>query len=184
MRLFIGIRLNEKSNYYYKNLATIIETHCQKGKFYNLKNYHLTIEFIGTVEDDKLLKLRLSCQNVVKRFDSFKVATGNLRSFDKKNKKILWFDLEKGKEKIQELHKELSKELNLMGIEASKELVPHLTIARGVILESESVDDISDKLEYNNYESIIEELIIFESKRIDDVLRYIPIETFKFEEVD
>lgn len=182
MRVFIGIKLSQFSNLYYKELSDEIKKYCSKGKFHNLDNYHMTLYFIGNVDEDKLVQIKNICEEVSKNIKKFSVSTGILNSFDKKNRKILWFGLSYGSLEIQNLYKLLRDEFKKHGFEIDECFIPHLTIGRNVLLDNIDLAEISDRLNYREYKSEISELILFESKRVSDVLIYDPISKFEFKD--
>jgi len=119
MRLFVAVDFPESCNLFLKKVQEGIKLPL---KF--TKDFHLTLLFIGEVEDDASVIESLRKVN----FSEFELKFGKYGVFPNlKKPRVLWLGFEESKE-ILELQKSISK--GLPGIKEDYPYSPHLTIAR------------------------------------------------------
>ena len=94
-------------------------------------NWHLTLAFIGHLEEDKAQELKALIKNYLWG-KSFKLSIKNFGGFPSLDQaKIIWLGIERGKDDITRLALELRSQLDNLGIKYDdKDFVPHLTLAR------------------------------------------------------
>jgi len=94
-------------------------------------NWHLTLAFVGHIDQDKALELKALIKNYLWG-KSFKVSIRNFGAFPSLDQaKVIWLGVDKGKNEITKLAHELRKQLDHLDISYDdKEFVPHLTLAR------------------------------------------------------
>ena len=120
MRCFIAIDLE---NDYFKELQSQIKD--VKGTF--PKSFHLTLKFLGEVEENKADKIKELLRNI--RFGQFKIYSSNIGFFPNENYiRVVWVGLEP-RDRIIELQKKIDNEL-LKLFPKEKKFEPHITLAR------------------------------------------------------
>jgi 2'-5' RNA ligase len=131
MRLFFSIDLPEKLK------KEIIEF--AKSKFnneiwrwINLDNIHLTISFLGEIEEKNLSEI-LELENIFQKKKKFEIEFEKIiyGPENKKEKRMIWVKI-KENENLKEIKEDIEKELNKkieFEIEKRK-FTPHLTLAR------------------------------------------------------
>ncbi len=94
-------------------------------------NWHITLAFIGNLDDDKRDEL-IELLKVYQWGDSFKASVRHFGAFPSfEQSKILWMGLHKGKEKIEAMAEQLRSRLDEMNITYdNKPFIPHITVAR------------------------------------------------------
>jgi len=93
------------------------------GKFTEPETLHLTLKFLGEIEEGKVEELKKELTKIKLR--KFKVSLGELGMF---NDRILWIKLN-GKE-IWELQKQIDNLLESLGFVKEERFMSHITIAR------------------------------------------------------
>jgi len=92
------------------------------------KNLHITLIFFGWITEKQIAQIQREIEGTVKDFPSFEVTVGNL-SFHQNHP--IWFEIEKGNEKLNQIYQLLKKKLSTKGSTAEKRAFhPHLTIGR------------------------------------------------------
>lgn len=129
MRCFISIEFPEhvRSEIFHV-FEKLKNSGCCSGNFVEKNNLHLTLTFLGDIEEEKM--------EIVKRvlskidFRKFPIETGNLGFFPNEDYvKILWVDVISPE--IFALREEIENSLKKEGFEFKKmDFVPHLTVAR------------------------------------------------------
>jgi RNA 2',3'-cyclic 3'-phosphodiesterase len=126
MRCFISLELSKEGIEEVKRIQELLrKRNLFTGKFTELENLHLTIKFLGEIDDRRLgeVKKRL----VGLRFHRFSVSLGEIGVFNKKFPRIVWVKL-LGKE-IFELQKFIDEKLDGL-FRLEERFMGHVTIAR------------------------------------------------------
>lgn len=135
MRCFIAIDVSEQFYDYFKELQNNLKTNI-KATF--TKTFHLTLKFLGEIEENKVEKVKDSLKNI--KFEPFKVSLSNLGVFPNENYiRVIWIGLEP-KDKIIEFQQKIDNELISLKFKKEKKFHPHITLAR--------VKHIEDKKEF------------------------------------
>ena len=128
-RLFIAIELPEELK---KNLRKVQKRLKDlKAKWVKASHMHLTLAFLGEVEELREPEISEICQKIAIKYKSFEICLFDLSSFPKKEyAHTIWAKIKKS-DQLLRLQKELSRELgqNKFIIE-KRPYVPHLTVAR------------------------------------------------------
>jgi len=129
MRLFIGIEVSNIPKVY-----EILESLRRTGadiKLVEHNNLHITLVFIGEIEDSKLRLVKEALHEV--RFNSFKIKLNGVGAFPSINRpKVVWIGITEGFQMLKDIRNSLVKGLRARGIrpEDEKEFVAHLTLGR------------------------------------------------------
>jgi 2'-5' RNA ligase len=144
---------------------------------YTLKeNIHVTVEFIGDVDDTTLTELKTILHSF--SYHKFSLEPLKLDYFNKGNKQILFLGL-KGDEPLLECNKLLRSYLRNCNISfQDKPYISHITLARNVqdVKELEKINMVNQ-----NSKFLITKLSLMESLRIDDKLVYRELDYQLFE---
>lgn len=94
--------------------------------------WHLTLKFLGEVEDELVPAVMDLAAEVASRRMAFEVSLKHTGVFPNKDRpRVLWVGLDAGRDQLAELALELDEGLDGLGFEAeSRKHEPHLTIAR------------------------------------------------------
>jgi RNA 2',3'-cyclic 3'-phosphodiesterase len=129
-------------------------------------NYHLTLKFLGTVEEAQIGPVTAALERVLHPFPRFTINAKGLGVFpDAKRPRILWVGLE-GKELV-DLALRVETALDPLGFAAEKrEPKPHLTIGRWRHFDGSSKKLAADLESWKNHEfgaSTVAEVVFFQS---------------------
>jgi 2'-5' RNA ligase len=124
MRLFIAFGVSEEVKNYLLELQLLLP----KNSELNLvKEFHLTLKFLGDVDEDKVDKIKAALANV--DFTKFTAKTSSLGIFpDEKLIRVVWIGLEP-KDTIIALQQEIESDLSDLFPKDAR-FRPHLTLAR------------------------------------------------------
>jgi 2'-5' RNA ligase len=128
MRLFIGIPL--------ENEAQEALTSCYKefkdAKTVKKENLHVTLQFMGDMEDDQIEPLKKAIDAACEGLGVFEITVTRISAFPTpRNAKVIWANVERGAGAVKILFKNLEKSLDGFKYEKEKRaFIPHITIAR------------------------------------------------------
>lgn len=130
MRLFICIDLGKDQLDIVEMLKKRLEGESIKGRFAKPEHMHLTLNFLGEIEDEKLRDVIEAMDRVY--FSGFDIHMSGLGWFHKRSGKIYWVGLERSEE-LFGLQEDLHKALLDRGFNLEKRgYTPHITLGRAV----------------------------------------------------
>lgn len=123
MRTFIAIDTPKELKDFFLDLQKKINI---EVKINFTKEFHLTLKFLGEIDEEKLEEVKLVLKKV--KFESFKVNTSNLGVFPTESYiRVVWIGLES--EKINELQKQIDEKLSNL-FPKDNRFHPHITLGR------------------------------------------------------
>lgn len=167
MRIFYAIEVSrdtkEKIDFYAQEIYSDIKL----GMRTDLDNYHITLHFVGEIEDDEVQKHVKVLEEISKKNCEFEIELNGIGFFKKKSRYIVWIGVKTIEETLYTISagikREFSKEENTY--------IPHITIARNVeLLKTE--EDIVLKGSSFSIKEKIDAISLMESTRIDGKLVY------------
>ena len=163
MRLFIAVNLiNDDTLIEYINILKIASS---SGNFTRPENLHLTLAFIGETKNH--LKVKEILKNLkVKKF-TFKFS--GIGKFSKPNGDI-YFAAVENNNALSSLVKQLTEKLNQNDFKIeNRAFKPHITLARKVNVNNNTVDNFPEK------EISVEKISLMKSETINGQLKYTEI---------
>ncbi len=150
MRTFISVELPDEVKGKIGEFIKELDDAEMKVKWVKKDNLHLTLKFLGWVEDKNLDKLIRSTEKAVSNSGSFKVSFRGTGTFppclpagrEGKNPRVVWVGTEEGGDELCDLADRLSK---IGSRREKREFKAHLTIGR--VKEKKGVDKLLKKLE-------------------------------------
>ncbi len=168
MRVFYAVTFQDKSKEKLREVKNIIVKNSEKGRFTDYKNYHITLEFIGEVDNDGLIKLK----DILKELTTFpKILNFNkIGNFKRRGGDIVWIGIEDNPA-LNKLNKELKNLLESRGFETDKrKFTPHLTIGRKIEMKTSY-----ESIHLHAISAKVKSIALMESKREKGKLIYRPI---------
>lgn len=126
-RCFIAIDFPDELIKEVARIQEVIEGTKFIGKFTELENLHLTLKFLGEMDENKLNVIKEKLKSI--KFKEMDLKLGGIGMFSfKGNPKIVWIKVLG--ERIWALQKEIDSKMQEIGFEAEKGFASHITIAR------------------------------------------------------
>ena len=174
-RIFIGLNL---SGYLMDVIPMIRSTIYDKKQLINWisgKNLHLTLSFIGDIDLEKIeiLKEQLISISTFDSFDMLISGTGIFPS--EKNPKILWLDIEKGRQELIDIQKNIEKTaISFKSDIKNEEYIPHITIGRIKNVNKNINFDLSTFLNavYSSVRIPVKTIYLFKSELLESGVKY------------
>ena len=129
MRCFISIDLPEhvKSEVFHR-FENLYGRNFFKGKLTEKENLHLTLNFLGNIENEQIEEIKKELRQV--KFGKFSCKIGKAGFFDNEDHvRIIWVELLSEGDKLNVLQKKISEILSEFKTD-DKEFSSHITVAR------------------------------------------------------
>ncbi|MBI4020259.1 MAG: RNA 2',3'-cyclic phosphodiesterase [Candidatus Aenigmarchaeota archaeon] len=130
MRLFIAIDLPKAIEKRIGEVEQELERWNFDVKYVEPKNLHLTLKFLGEVDEKLVTGMEKKMETITQDMENFHIEIKGLGFFGSDNYiRTIWLGITEGKEKLMELIEKLDKELGYIRQDEYKPS-PHLTIGR------------------------------------------------------
>lgn len=95
-------------------------------------NVHLTLKFLGEIEDENLTGLKETLDVVCRHHEQFEIVPRGIGAFPSTNKaRIVWAGVDEGTDALLALAEDLEGSLRVLGFEGEKrKFKPHITLGR------------------------------------------------------
>ena len=135
MRVFIAIDIDEKTRSAIADVQQQLnaKVDIKKGdvKWVEPKNIHLTLKFLGDIDESKLSVIQEITKEVAEAHKNFTLDIESVGSFGGRSAKVVWVGAGGGTEELLVLQKDLDSRLEKAGYpKEDREFSAHLTICR------------------------------------------------------
>ncbi|WP_027718953.1 RNA 2',3'-cyclic phosphodiesterase [Desulfovirgula thermocuniculi] len=132
MRLFWAVNLPPEVKEAISALQESLKGSGADAKWVERENLHLTVQFLGEVEEERLGALVEAGGAALQGWRAFTVSLEGLGAFpDFRRPRVLWLGVREGVEALREIHRALSSAMAALGLGGEERAyVPHLTLAR------------------------------------------------------
>ncbi len=177
MRLFIAIRLPEEIRDYLYNLQKEIDDRNAKIRWVAKKNIHLTLKFIGNVDEKIIGEIRKRLDEI--KYNRISISLANFGWFPSKNSiRVIWVGAEP-QEKVIELQK-LIDSILLDIVPGDQKFSSHMTLGRVKMIKNGK--DFLDRLrgiKIKKMEFDVDEFFLISSELSRDGPRYEIVASYK-----
>jgi RNA 2',3'-cyclic 3'-phosphodiesterase len=132
LRLFVAAPMPGELLERVAALMQPLKHHWPGARWTDTSNQHVTLKFLGWVDEGQLEAIRASCDQVASSHRAAELALGVLGAFPSKTRvRVLWIDIEDASGLLARLAGALDDALEPLGFEIEKRgFTPHLTLAR------------------------------------------------------
>lgn len=175
MRLFIAVNLAEELKDYLHEQQERMKEFCQGGNFSRRENLHLTVKFLGEVDQKRLPSIQVAMDEAVKSMKPFYLELNRWGYFSRGPKKIIWVGLKGEMDQFENLFYQVEDAMAAIGFpKEARKLKAHITMAREAVL-NEPWKDVVQSLPIENRKIPVDCITLMESTRINKVLVYKPL---------
>jgi 2'-5' RNA ligase len=167
MRLFTAILFNDEVKDKLEKIKNTVRAYAIKGNFTLKNNLHLTLVFLGEVEQCDVDSIVKALDKV--EYNKFDMTLNRLGKFSRRDGDILWLGMDKENSDLARLRKLVYRELGKLGFHQDK-FTPHITLGRRVVLK----EDL-DSIQTNEISTRVDRISLMLSERVDNVLTYTEI---------
>src|SRR5690606_9807878 len=116
-RVFFALPVGEEARQWLAEYTEVWSTLCRAHKWVHPDDYHITLQFIGDVEQELLTRLAAAAEPAFRRAP-FRLCPDRPGFFGMQNApKVLWYGVQGELEELSRLHKELGRRLSPLGFE-------------------------------------------------------------------
>jgi len=174
-RVFVGIDLSRKFSQLIPMLKTTVGEQDGDIKWISGKNLHLTLSFLGNIDDSKIDSLISDLQEV-KKLPKFTLSVNGTGTFpNSETPKVFWLGIEEGYDELSDTQSIID-ELSFGYKETQREekFVPHITIGRINPVKKSTKFNVTTFLNavYSPIEIPINIVNLYESRLMPDGPRY------------
>jgi 2'-5' RNA ligase len=132
MRLFLAVPLSEEIRAALTEVQGRLKAANADVRWVTPESFHLTVAFIGDVDDSLLAPIEEACAGVAADAAAFRVRIRGGSAFPKRGPvlKTLWVGVPEGAEEWKALARRAEEALRVFGVARGNELVPHITLGR------------------------------------------------------
>lgn len=132
IRSFIAIPLSAEIISHIEKTQKELKALLADVKWVNPRSIHLTLKFLGGIEEGDIEKIAQGIQDGIKGFKPLSVAVKNVGAFPSlKSPRVVWIGLEDQSGQLVKLQNQIEKEMSKLGFEEEKRAFsPHLTLGR------------------------------------------------------
>lgn len=176
MRLFIAINFNKEIKDYLSEVQSIIKTSSLNGRYTLYDNFHLTLRFLGELDQSDIAPISELLDELSQIIHAFKIKIGDIHSFNRKGKHIVYVDVLENKNKLIDLVKKLNQLIDAnYSLKNNNHFKPHITIAREVVFNE--ISSLVKIVPFNNDIPVSKISLMLSSRNKNHVLTYTPIYT-------
>jgi len=171
MRTFLAIELPSKIKESLANIQNQLKTTDADVKWVEPQNIHLTLKFLGEVDDKKLSRISEIMDDIAGNSNSFYIQISSLGAFPKIDfPRVIWVGIEKGDKETKEIARALEEKIaKEAGIpKEDRPFSSHITIGRtrsslNRIKLIQELKKLAIGLEQNNLDFPVAKITLFKS---------------------
>ena len=166
IRCFIAIEMSREITDALGNIQDELKRGISGVKWVKPDNIHLTLKFIGSIEEDVIEQIKGIITEIASKAQPFKIRLSSAGAFPTPERpRVIWIGIEEGGKESSELACSIEEELGKLGIEKeSRAFHPHLTLARVKFLKDKhSVKNALASLKVSASEMTATRLTLFQS---------------------
>ncbi len=131
IRCFVAIELPDKVQHLLTGVQGSLREEIVGASWTRKGNFHLTLKFIGEVEDEKIAQIDSVLQRTLLSYKPFLIEVGGIGVFPSLDRpRVLWIGLKDGKADVSRLAGAINRGFVKIGIRNESRFHPHLTLAR------------------------------------------------------
>jgi 2'-5' RNA ligase len=184
IRSFLAFELHPVTGKVIEELSRDLRNSSMSAKWVKPENMHITIVFMGSIEDTMVQPIGEAVRGVVSQYDPMSVYLNGIGCFpDARRPRVLWIGLGGEIERLAQLRDALMQKLIPFGIkEEKRDFRPHLTLGRFKKFSGANRDELQKVLKkysgLSGPEFVLRELVMFKSELRPDGARYSKLHIF------
>lgn len=136
MRSFIGINFSKEVKDDIIKIQSQVRMNAAKGRFKHVNNFHITLKFLGEINDEQASKIERLLQDIAGKHKAFELCLADIDCFKgKQDINTLYIGLGGDTKALSLLNKDIETVLETLDFKRENRLyTPHVTIAQDLTL--------------------------------------------------
>jgi RNA 2',3'-cyclic 3'-phosphodiesterase len=132
MRTFVAVNFEQPIRAKITQTRNELTPLSKKIKWVEEQNLHLTLKFLGEIEEKTVVEIDEALKNTLSNTAQFDINLAGLGVFPGLSRpRVIWIGIEKGKDELAQLNLEIESRLEPLGfMTEERPFSPHLTIGR------------------------------------------------------
>jgi 2'-5' RNA ligase len=169
MRVFISINIPEEIRKEIKKIQNLLPEF--SGKKTELENLHLTLKFLGEIEEKKIEKIKEKLRKI--KIEKFKTEIDGIGVFSEEFIRIVWLHMKD----CDNLQKQIDNTLKNL-FKSEKRFMSHLTIARVKKCDKKKFLQDLEKIKIEKIRFIVDKFYLMKSELTAEGPRYSVLEEY------
>jgi len=180
MRSFIAIPLNRRTHSELLQLQDKLRKSHADIKWVKPENIHLTLKFLGDIDESQATQIKTTLTEVSKRHNPFSMHLSSLGTFPKlSSPRVVWVGIDEGQQECKTLQKSVEDALEKLGFEKeNRKFTAHLTLGRvrSDKNKSQFINLLEENRDFSSKTRItVERIILFQSTLSKEGSIYAPL---------
>ncbi|MBI2560737.1 MAG: RNA 2',3'-cyclic phosphodiesterase [Planctomycetes bacterium] len=184
LRTFIAVEINEEIRKGLSDLITRLKTTGADVKWVAPENIHITLKFLGYIEDSQVVLVSQLIREATTSINSFTTVIKHLGAFPNvKRPRVIFVVAHEEGNNLATIYSRLNESLTKLDIESeSREFTPHLTVGRVKSLKNlTALTDLMDSLKESSFgQQMVKGIVLMQSDLKPTGPVYKKLEEFKF----
>lgn len=185
IRTFIAIEISESVRQKIAALQSDFKKRKERISWAKPGNIHLTLKFLGDVEEGKIKLIGEALATATKEFQPFSFFVKELGAFPNiRRPRVLWVGIENSTKELSDIQIEIEDQLNQLDLlKEKKKFNPHLTIGRVKSqVSNEFIENFKASI-FDEEEVKVEEIILMRSELHPKGAIYTPLKKIRLDKV-
>ena len=163
MRAFIAIDLPKETKIKIAELESDLKKCDLAFKWVKPENLHLTLKFLGDINQEQVSKIKETINKISGRFAAFEASFNGFGFFPNPRKPRVFFISIDKEELLKSIARELEEELETLGFDKENRFKSHITLAR--IKDLKNIESLEAKIKNTQLDKkfFIGEIILYKS---------------------
>ncbi|MCX5693283.1 MAG: RNA 2',3'-cyclic phosphodiesterase [Candidatus Omnitrophica bacterium] len=167
IRAFIAVEIDHQTKQKISELISNLKKSDADAKWITEGQIHLTLKFLGNIDEGSVHKISDALSGVSNNFNSFTINFSEIGAFPNLNHPaVIWLGVNKGAEFLKTLNEKIETALEKLRLkQENREFKPHLTLAR--IRSPNNIQNLVKLIEetdFNSWDDLrISKLTLFQS---------------------
>ena len=175
IRTFVAVSISEKAREAMAEMIASLQDFGSGIRWVKPENLHLTLKFLGDVEEKKLPELEETLKLSAENIKPFNYELVNIGCFpNTKRPRVLWIGVEDSEDQLLLLHQNIESEFKKQDFpKESRKFTPHLTIAR--VKDFRKCGSVISKFSgynFGNYINNVKEVLLMKSNLYPSGAKY------------
>lgn len=177
MRSFIGINFSSETKEDLSKIQRQIRDHAIKGRFKHVDNFHITLKFLGEIENQQSEEIAKKLEKIAGKQKSFELKLQGIGQFKgRENIRTLYIGLGGDIDALKRLNEDIEVAMEILGFKKEgRPYTPHITISQDLMLDI-PFEELKRQINMSSTHTIYANKIeLIKSEQIQNKRIYTPI---------